>query len=110
MHGMLMANTYRRYTPEVFREDDNMMWFIVIPLLLGIAGALAFAKSRAAWGAGPKGGAVFGFWIGLIAFVANFYTPLIYAGYPYFLTWCTGGIMLIGWMLTGAVFGALYKS
>ena len=111
MHGMIMENTYRKYAPEVFRADNaNMMWFIILPILLGLAGAIIFAKTRSAWDAGPKGGAMFGFWFGLIGFIANFYSPLIYSGYPYFLTWCTGGILLIEWIIVGAVYGAVYKA
>jgi hypothetical protein len=111
MHALIMGNTYRKYTPEVFREDESgMAWFIIIPIVLGLVGGAFFAKSRSAWAAGPKGGAMFGFWVGLIGFIANFYTPLIYTGYPYYLTWCTGGILLIGWVIVGAVIGAMYKT
>ncbi|MDZ7290379.1 MAG: hypothetical protein ONB44_11870 [candidate division KSB1 bacterium] len=108
LHGLVMGKTYQKYA--VFRTDANVIWFIIIPILLGVVGALFFAKSRASWSAGMKGGITFGFWIGLIGFVANFYTPLMYAGFPYFLTWCTGTIMLIGWMVYGAVIGAMYKT
>lgn len=110
MHGVIMESTYKKYTPTIFREGVGMTWFLIIPILLGIAGGLAFAKSRASWGTGVKGGATFGFWIGLIGFLANFYTPLIYNNYPYYLTWCTGGILLIGWVVTGAAIAAMYKS
>lgn len=111
MHVLIMGNTYRKYTPEVFREDEStMMWFIIIPILLGVVGGLFFAKSRSAWAAGLQGGATFGFWVGLIAFVSNFFMPLMITGYPYYLTWCTGAIYLIGWTLVGAVIGAMYKA
>jgi hypothetical protein len=111
MHALIMGNTYSRYAPEVFRQDGSgMAWFITLPIVLGLVGAAFFAKSRSAWAAGPKGGAMFGFWVGLIGFIANFYTPLIYTGYPYYLTWCTGSILLIGWVVVGAVIGAMYKT
>lgn len=110
MHGLIMANTYQKYTPEVFREGGNMAWFIILPILIGMAGALVFAKTRSAWSAGLQGGATFGFWIGVIEFFTNFYSPLIYSNYPYYLTWCTGGITLIGWVVTGAAISAMYKT
>jgi hypothetical protein len=109
MHALIMGNTYRKYT--VFSEDQSKMaWYIIIPILLGVVGGLFFAKTRSAWAAGPKGGAMFGFWVGLVAFVANFFMPLMIVGYPYYLTWCTGAINLIGWMVVGATIGAMYKT
>jgi hypothetical protein len=56
-----------------------------------------------------KGGMTFGFWLGLVAFFATFYNPLIFQGFPYFLSWCWGAITLIGWLVYGAIVGAMYK-
>jgi hypothetical protein len=107
-YGLIMGSTFQKYT--IFRNDANPAWFFVIAILTGLAGAVFFAKSRSAWSAGVKGGVNFGFWVGLIGLIANFYQPLTVAGYPYYLTWCTGGILLIGWMVYGAVVGAMYKA
>lgn len=113
MHGIVMGNSYRKYSPEVFRgaeDEPNMIWFVILPLLIGLVGAVLFAKTRASWQAGPKGGIMFGLWVGLIGLLGNFYSPLIISGYPYYLAWCTGGIIVIGWMIYGAVVAAMYKS
>jgi hypothetical protein len=110
MHGVIMENTYRKYTPDVFREGANMMWFVILPVLTGLVGAVLFAKTRASWQAGPKGGVIFGLWVGLLGLLGNFYSPLTITGYPYFLAWCTGAIIVIGWMVYGAVVGAMYKA
>jgi hypothetical protein len=110
MYGMIMSGTYAKYT--IFRgEADaaNPAWYSIIAILIGVVGGVIFAKTRPAWGAGVKGGVTFGFWISLIGFLANFYMPLTIAGFPYYLTWCEGGIMVIGWMVFGAVVGAMYK-
>jgi hypothetical protein len=108
MYGLIMGSTFQKY--EVFRSDANAMWFPVLAILTGLVGAVFFAKSRSAWSAGAKGGVNFGFWVGLIGVIANFYMPLTFNGYPYYLTWCTGGIVLVGWMAYGAVVGAMYKA
>ena len=108
VHGFIMRRTYES-RPEVFRADSSPVWFFVVVIVVGIAGALLFAKSRSSWSAGLKGGVTFGFWVGLIAFFVQFYNPLIFAGFPYSLSWFWGGITLIGWIIFGAVASAIYK-
>ena len=108
MHGMIMGGTYTAQ-PELFRQDANMMWFPIISILIGIVGGMIFAKTYSSWKAGVMGGVTFGFWIGLLPFLATFFNPLIFKGYPYYLAWCTGAILLLGWMVYGAVVATLYK-
>jgi hypothetical protein len=106
MHGVIMANAYTKHT--LFRQDQaNPLWFLLVAVMLGIFGALLFAKTRDSWAAGLKGGLTFGFWLGMVAFFFQFYSPLIYEGFPYHLSWCWGGINLIGWMVFGAVAGMI---
>lgn len=106
-HGFIMAGAYSKVAN--FRADANPAFFAVLAVLAGIVGAALFAKTRASWGAGPKGGMSFGVWIGLIAFIAAFYLPLTQKDFPYYLTWCMGSIDFIGWVLFGAVAGAVNK-
>lgn len=108
VHGFIMGSTYAN-RPEVFRQDAPMYWFPIIAILLGVVAGLFFAKSRGSWAEGAKGGMTFGFWVGLLGFVAAFYNPLVFEGFPYFLSWCWGAIDLIGWVIGGAVIGSLYK-
>jgi hypothetical protein len=107
MHGFIMANAYSK-VPS-FRADANPAFFAVLAVLIGIVGGILFAKTRASWSAGPKGGMNFGLWMGLIAFLAAFFLPLTQKDFPYYLTWCMGSIDLIGWVVFGAVAGALNK-
>ncbi|MDZ7266075.1 MAG: hypothetical protein ONB48_01910 [candidate division KSB1 bacterium] len=69
MHGLVMGNTYKSL-PNVFRQDANPIWFTVIAILIGLAGALLFARTRGSWPAGAKGGMLFGVFVGLISFSA----------------------------------------
>jgi len=109
MHGLILGKTYMKY--DVFtQEPANPLWFLVISLCIGIAAAILFAKSRGSWAEGWTGGATFGFFLGLTAFFSNFYSPLVLAGFPYFLSWCWGGINLIDGVLGGVVLGAIYKT
>jgi hypothetical protein len=109
MHGMIMANTYVKY-PQVFSQTQaNPLWFLLVALCLGLSAAILFGKSRSSWAAGWKGGATFGFFLGLVGFWTGFYNPLVIDGFPYYLCWCWGGITMIDSLLAGCVLGALIK-
>ncbi|NIV92307.1 hypothetical protein GWN42_05760 [candidate division KSB1 bacterium] len=108
MHGMIMGSTYTEYAAFA-QEEASPVWFFVVSIFIGIAGALLFAKSRGSWGDGVKGGVTFGLFIGLVSFFAQFYSPLVINDFPYFLSWCWGGISLIGWLIFGAIAGVMYK-
>ncbi len=107
MHGMVMGNTYLKYS--LFRQDGNPLWFLLVFVLTAVFAAMLFIKTRKAWGAGPKGGATFGFWMGLISYFPMFISPLTISGFPYYLAWCWGAISLIGWVILGAVAGWFVK-
>jgi len=107
VHGMIMSNTYANLA--FFRQDASPIWYTVIAILVGIVGGIIFAKTRASWGAGPKGGMSFGLWLGILFFVLGFSYPLMIQGFPYYLTWCWGGISIIECILYGAVLGAMNK-
>jgi len=110
MHGIIMADTYSGY-PEVFTQTEgNPLYFGVISICIGIFAAILFAKTRGSWSAGWAGGAAFGFWLGMTAFFAQFYPALTIDGFPYYLSWCWGGMTLIDGVVGGCVLGAVYKS
>ncbi len=109
MHGVIMANTYMGN--PVFRQDpSNPLWFLLIEVCMASAWAMIFVKTRSAWADGPMGGATLGFLGGLIGFFAQFINPLVISDFPYYLAWCWGGIVLIGWVLLGVVAGMMYKT
>ena len=109
MHGMIMADTYRKHSTVFEQEQANPMFFVLIAVCIGIAAALLFAKTRSSWAAGPKGGAVFGAFLGLVLFFPGFYNPVVIADFPYHLAWCWGGINFIGLVILGAVMGLILK-
>ena len=108
-HGVILADTYRRY-PDVFeQEDGGPMWFTLICVLIGVALAILFAKTRRSWAGGLAGGAAFGFLAGGVQFFTNFFDALVYDGFPYYLAWCHGTIDLIAFTVAGAVLGLTIK-
>ncbi len=107
MHGLIMARTYEKY--EIFRDDASPVFFVLAMVFIAISGALLFAKTRNSWADGLKGGITFGFFVGLIIFFSQFMNVLVFKGFPYHLSWCWGGIELIGWLIFGFVAGLLIK-
>jgi hypothetical protein len=109
MHGLILGGTYQRY-PQVFSQTQKSpAWFLLVSVCIGLTVALLLAKTRSMWAAGAKGGATYGFFLGLVGFFPSFYYPLVIDGMPYFLAWCWGGITLIDSVLAGAVLGTIIK-
>jgi hypothetical protein len=109
LHGQVMASTYTRYSDVFSQEQANPGYFVFVAVCTMIAAAILFAKTRDSWGAGPMGGATYGFFLGLVAFFSYFYNPLVIDGYPYYLAWCQGSITLIAIVVGGAVMGMMIK-
>lgn len=86
-HGMIMANAYKKY-PASTQTAANPAMFAFVSVVVGICIAILFGRTRSAWAAGWKGGAVFGFYFGLAIFFMGFYNPLVLEGFPYHLAWC----------------------
>lgn len=109
MHGMIMASAYMKY-PVFTKEQANPLWFFLVGICIGIPVAILFAKTRESWANGLVGGATFGLFLGLVSFFPPFYDSLVIEGFPYHLSWCWGGINVIGFVVYGLVIGAIYKS
>jgi hypothetical protein len=108
-HGVILADTYRRY-PEVFeQEEGGPLWFTLICILIGIVLGILFAKTRSSWAKGVAGGIAFGFLVGMTHFFRNFFDSLVYAGFPYYLSWCHAAIDALAFAVAGAVLGLVIK-
>ncbi|MBP9826600.1 MAG: hypothetical protein KBF21_20395 [Thermoanaerobaculia bacterium] len=107
MHGILLADTYKRYSEVFTQTEANPAKFFAVSIALSLGVAILFARTRPSWAAGWKGGATFGLFFGCAQLFVNFYNPLVIAGFPYYLGWCWGGIEVILGVVRGAVLGAL---
>jgi hypothetical protein len=108
MHGWIMGETYAKY-PLFSQEQANPLYFTLVAVCIGIMTAVLFAKTRSAWAEGLMGGVAFGCCVGLISFFPPFYNSLVLDGFPYYMSWCQGGMNFIGFVVLGAVLGLLYK-
>lgn len=109
LHGQVMANTYKKYDTVFSQTQANPGYFFAAAILIGICVAALFAKTRSSWADGWQGGATFGFFFGLATFFMNFYNPLVIADFPYYLSWCWGGIGVIDGVIGGAVLGSIVR-
>ncbi len=107
MHGMIMADTYKRFDQVFTQTEANPLLFFAVAMATGVMVAILFGKTRAAWAPGWKGGLVFGLFFGLATFFLNFYNPLVIDGFPYYLSWCWGGIGVIDGLIGGTVLGLI---
>ncbi|HRC87763.1 MAG TPA: hypothetical protein PK413_19385 [Thermoanaerobaculia bacterium] len=109
MHGFILGDTYKKY-PQVFTQTEgNPAWFFLVSIMISLCAATLFARTRKCWGAGWKGGLIFGFFAGMVGFFQDFFNPLVLNGFPYFLVWCWGGVHLILFLIGGAVTGMIIK-
>ena len=109
MHGVIMKNTYMKYS-EVFRQDDaGVHYFFFVGIMVSIMAAILFGKTRSAWADGVTGGITFGFLLGMVLFFTRFYQSLTLEGFPYYLNWCSGGMAVIAFVVLGAVLGLMMK-
>ena len=110
LHGMVMAETYKRLSTVFTQTEANPAWFLLVSFFICLMVALLFARTRGSWAAGWKGGLSFGFFLGPVIFFQRFYDPMVVDGCPYYLAWCQGGISMIDSLLAGAVIGSIVKS
>ena len=108
MHGLIMGDTYTKY-PVFTQESASPLSFTLVAVCYAIMASFLFAKTRSVWPEGLMGGLSFGFWGGLVGFFPPFYNSLVFEGFPYYMSWCWGGINFIGFVVLGAVLGLLYK-
>jgi hypothetical protein len=110
LHGIVMSATYQRLSQVYTQTQSNPALFLVVAVAIGLMAALLFARTRGSWAAGWKGGLSFGLFLGLVLFFQRFYDPLVIDGFPYYLSWCQGGISMIDSLLAGATIGCVMKS
>jgi hypothetical protein len=106
-HGMIMGPTYQKLDTVFSQTQANPGWFLLIAVVICFFAALLFARTRGSWAPGWKGGLVYGFFLGLVVFFQGFYDPLVIDGYPYYLSWCEGGMAMVDSLAAGAVAGAI---
>jgi len=109
VHGILLRSIYEQF-PELWRTPEPTVSMI----LTGVAWAIIFCLLYAQYGKarpwGASNGLWFGLWTGLLAgWLPVVYNKLVLANFPapVYLAWAGGGT--VGYILLGALLGAVYR-
>ena len=112
LHGLVLGGMYLDQ-PAFVQEPENMamqiVWFLVIALVLGVAASLLFTSSRQSWQPGAKGGFHFGVLLGAVVGFQQFYLTLVVNDFPYHVAWLWLAVEMISFGVGGMVLGAIVK-
>ncbi len=94
----------------ILRQDASPVWFIIIDFVSALVVVWVFDKVRGSFKAGVAGGALYGFYAGVLL---NFPTwiglSLIIKGFEYKQAWFWTGYGVIWMLIAGCIAGFIYK-
>ena len=108
VQGQLLAGYYANFA--FLKKEPAIPMLVVGDFVAALVFVWVYDRVRSAFGTGPKGGALYGLYAGiLINFPTWIFAHLIFEGFPYGLAW-TWTLIGVAWcVIAGAVAGALYK-
>ena len=109
VHGVLLAGpVYSHFS--IFRSDTPISLFIATDFVAAFVLVWVYDRVRASFAPGVKGGALFGFYAGvLMSFPTWIGSYLIIAGFTYGLAWIWTLTGVLWAVLGGAVAGWVYS-
>ena len=110
VQGQLLTGAYYSKMADVMKQDTPVYWFILGDFIAVLVLAWVYHKTWSAFGPGAKGGAVAGFYLGiLVCFPAFHFIFLSFKNYPYGLAWINTIYGVIWYVIAGAVLAALMQ-
>ncbi|HEX4954373.1 MAG TPA: hypothetical protein VF017_13355 [Thermoanaerobaculia bacterium] len=110
VHGNLLQSQYYSQNPSLFRPDAPLPWLITGDFVAAFVLAWVWARVEGSFGSGAKGGALGGFYAGvLVNFPTWIFSHLLFVGFPYSLSWVWTVTGIVSTVLVGAVIGAIYR-
>jgi hypothetical protein len=110
VHGMLLAQRYYSQLTSLFRQDTPIQYFVIGDFVAVLVLVMVYDRVHASFGGGARGGAIGGFWAGLlVSFPSYIFIHLQFAGFPYALSWIWTIYTIVWYVVVGAVVGALYR-
>lgn len=109
LHGMIL-HSYYGGMPELFNPPGNPVSFIIGDFVFALVFVWVYDRVYASFGGGPRGGATFGVYAGVItSFPTWFLMSFIIKGFTMDLAWIWTINGLVWSVILGAVIGSVYK-
>jgi hypothetical protein len=110
VHAQILEGSYYSQLSGLLRPDAPILWLVVGDFVAAFVLTWVWARVHPCFGAGAKGGALGGFYAGvLIFFPSQIFLHLLLVGFPYALAWIWTITGILWAVIVGAVIGALYK-
>jgi len=106
--GMLIGPTLSA-TPGM-RAEYAKLWEIVGDVCATAILAGVYVRVRGVFGIGLKGGAMYGFYAGVLINFPTWLFMVVYAGWPYGTTWILTIVGILVTTVAGALMGVTYKA
>lgn len=106
--GSIVMGSAMAQIPGMTMEVSKL-WETVGDLFVAAVLVLMYDRVRGAFGAGLKGGLVYGFYAGLLTHFPTWLFMTVYAGWPYGATWTITLVLIIVTMVSGALIGLAYE-
>jgi hypothetical protein len=109
VQGMLLSGWYSQFS--ILRKGPPpILWLVVGDFVAALVFVWVYDRVASAFAAGPKGGALFGLYAGvLVNFPTWIFAHLIIEGFTYGLAWGWTALGIVWGVVAGAVAGAVYK-
>ena len=108
VQGKLLADYYS--SMSLFNKDMPIQWLVFGDFVAALVFVWVYDRVLASFGGGPKGGATYGLYAGILAnFPTWIFLHLLFVGFPYGLAWVWTLVGVAWCVIAGAVAGAVYK-
>lgn len=107
--GSMLLGSAMAQIPGMVAEVSKL-WETVGDLFAAVMLVGVYARTRSVFGGGPKNGAIYGVYAGLLINFPTWLFMTVYAGWPYAATWMmTLGLTLVS-VVGGAITGTVYQA
>jgi hypothetical protein len=92
------------------KAEFSRLWETVGDLCAALILAGVYVRVRGVFGVGPAGGAMFGFYAGVLINFPTWLFMTVYAGWPYGATWILTIAAILLTTVAGALMGVVYQA